>query len=154
MITMIWCEDLNHGIGKNNQIPWKIKEEMNHFRSFTTGHILVSGRRTMESLNNKPLPNRTHLVLTRNHDYHPDPRVKVYHDYQQILKDYQNQDLIIIGGKDIYQLFLPYADQLVISTLNQAYDCDLYMKLDLSNFNKFKSQKHDLFTINWYNRKK
>lgn len=153
MIYMIWCEDINHGIGKNNHLPWRIKEELQHFKNTTLNQTLVCGRKTMESMNNKPLVGRKHLVLTRSSNYHPHPEIKIYHDHLKIIDEYKNKDLYIIGGKEIYNLFMPYANVLIITTLNDSYDCDLFFNPDLTNFQKTKTRIYKLFTINWYNRK-
>lgn len=153
MISMIWCEDINHGIGIDNSLPWHIKEEMDHFRTTTLNQIVVCGDKTFLSWGGKPLKNRTNLVLTLDPNFSSEG-VIVYHDLRKLMSDYANKHIYIIGGKSIYQAFLPYADELIISTLHKDYRCNLFMQLDLHNFHIVKTINHELFDVNYYQRNK
>ncbi len=150
MLKMIWCEDINHGIGINNKMPWNIKEEMRHFISSTKGHTVVMGRKTYESIG-KPLPNRTNIVLTNNKDLKID-NVQICHDFNEILKKAKSSDIFIIGGASIYRQFLPYADQLIISHLPDSYHCTEFLNFDLSNFKEVNKVDHQLFTVSYYEK--
>ena len=152
MIKMIWCEDINHGIGIDNNLPWNVKEEMNHFRTTTLNHAIVCGEKTFASWGNKPLEQRENIVITLDKKYKAPEGVKVYYDFKDLIKDYQDKDVFIVGGKTIYTLFFDYADELIISTLKKSYDCNIFMKFDLSNFKKIKSEDHAEFVINYYKR--
>lgn len=154
MISMIWCEDLNHGIGIDNKLPWAIKEEMDHFRSTTLNQIIVCGGNTFLSFGSKPLKNRTNIVLSLDKDFKVPENVILYHDMNKLMDDYKDKHIYIIGGKSIYQAFLKYADELIISTLKKTYNCNMFMNLDLSNFKKVKTVKHNEFDVNYYSRLK
>ena len=156
MIYMIWCEDIEHGIGIDNKLPWKIKEEMDHFRNITLGKTILCGEKTFASWGNVCLPGRHNFVITLDKDYKPIPGCLVYYDYKDVLKDYQGKekDVYICGGKQIYKLFFPYADHLIISTLKKSYKCNVFMKFDLSKFKIEKTEHHELFDVNYYVRKK
>ncbi len=153
MISMIWCEDKKHGIGINNALPWKIKDEMDHFRETTINQIVVCGEKTYASWGGRPLKNRTNIVLTLDKNFKSDECI-VYYDINQLINDYKDKHIFIIGGKSIYNAFFPFADELIISTLKQEYECNMFMEFDLSDFNKTKTVDHELFTINYYQRKK
>ena len=155
MIKMIWCEDINHGIAKNNQLPWHIKEEMLFFKNTTLNNIVVMGKNTWLSLNKKPLINRINYVLTRNKDFKINlDNVFVIHDILDILELNQtsDKDIYIIGGKKVYEAFFKYAQQLIISKLNDDYQCDLLLNYNLNGFKLLQTINHDTFKIEIYER--
>ncbi|WP_341323499.1 dihydrofolate reductase [Solibacillus sp. FSL H8-0523] len=125
MIKLIAAVDLNWGLGYNNQLLFRIEEDMKRFRKLTEGHIVVMGRRTYESLG-KPLRKRVNVVVTRNKEYKPsDSSVFVEHNINKVLKYYlgtgeQDKDLWVIGGADIYEAFIECADEIWITHVNAA----------------------------------
>ena len=155
MIKMIWCEDLNHGIAKNNQLPWHIKQEMLFFKNTTLNNIVIMGKNTWLSLNQKPLKNRINYVLTTNKDFKINlDNVFVIHDILDILELNQtsDKDIYIIGGKKVYEAFFKYAQQLIISKLNDDYQCDLLLNYNLNDFKLIKVIKNDAFKTEIYER--
>lgn len=154
MIKMIWCEDINHGIGIDNKLPWSIKDEINHFRVTTLNHIVVCGEKTFASWGNKPLPHRKNVIVTLDKNFTIPKGVQVFNDFKKVIDYFKNKDIFIIGGKTIYTLFFPYANELIISTLKKSYNCNLFMHFDLSKFEKIKQEEHDEFTVNYYKRVK
>lgn len=155
MIKMIWCEDLNHGIAKNNQLPWHIQQEMLFFKNTTLNNIVIMGKNTWLSLNQKPLKNRINYILTTNKDFKIDlDNVFVIHDIQDVLELNKNtdKDIYIIGGKIIYETFFKYAEQLIISKLNDDYQCDLLLNYNLNDFKLIKVIKNDAFKTEIYER--
>ena len=155
MIKMIWCEDLNHGIAKNNQLPWHIKQEMLFFKNTTLNNIVIMGKNTWLSLNQKPLKNRINYVLTTNKDFKINlDNVFVIHDIQDVLELNKNtdKDIYIIGGKKVYETFFKYAEQLIISKLDDDYKCDLLLNYNLNDFKLIKVIKNDAFKIEIYER--
>ena len=155
MIKMIWCEDLNHGIAKNNQLPWHIKQEMLFFKNTTLNNIVIMGKNTWLSLNQKPLKNRINYILTTNKDFKIDlDNVFVIHDIQDVLELNKNtdKDIYIIGGKIVYETFFKYAEQLIISKLNDDYQCDLLLNYNLNDFKLIKVIKNDAFKTEIYER--
>ena len=150
MLKMIWCQDVNGGIGINNKMPWNIKQEMQHFIQTTKNHVVVMGRKTFESIG-RPLPNRTNIVLSNN----PSLKivgVKVINNFQEIIDLPKTQDVFIIGGASIYRQFLNDADQLVVSCLPDAYECTEYLKFNLKDFKIFKTEDKELFIVKYYER--
>jgi dihydrofolate reductase len=112
---------------------------MLHFKSITTGNVIVMGRKTFESIG-KPLANRINIVLTRDLKFKVNG-VVIYHDINKLIEDFINKDIYVIGGKQIYEAFKKYADMYIISYINSVYDCDTFM--DNMNINNFKLLKED-----------
>lgn len=159
MICLIWCEDKNHGIAKKGIIPWNIPSDRAIFKKVTLNKIVVMGRKTWESLPIKPLPNRVNYILTRDESFKANlPSTYVIHDIEPILEIGRTNDVFVIGGKQIYKLFFKYATGLIISKLNQDYDCDTIMEYNLDNFEQSKSMTiHDKngtdYVLEAWNRK-
>jgi len=119
--------DENYGIGKNGKLLIENREDMRFFKETTTGHIIIMGRKTLESMGNKPLPNRTNIVLT-NQDIEI-PGIIVKHDWMEMVCW---SDAFVIGGSQIYQLFLPYYDEIYLTENKGLYDADSFFP----DFNK------------------
>ncbi|MDR2568179.1 MAG: dihydrofolate reductase [Mycoplasmataceae bacterium] len=152
MIKLVWAEDLHGGIGLGNKLPWKIKEEMEHFVKTTINQVVVMGSNTYASIG-KPLPNRENIVLSFNENKKIDG-VKVYNSVDQILRDYQDKDVYVIGGKKTFEAFWDIADELIVSVIQEIYDCDLFMdRINLNRFVLVKEENHDLFVVKYYLRK-
>lgn len=140
MICLIWCEDKNHGIAKNGIIPWDVPSDRAIFRKVTAGKIIVMGRKTWQSLPKKPLPNRINYILTKDESFKVDlPNTYVIHSIEPILELGRNNEVYIIGGKQVYDLFFKYANGLIISRLNEDFGCDTIMEYDLNKFEQSKS---------------
>ena len=104
MITMIYACDENNAIGKDGDLPWRQSTDLQHFKSITSGGTIVMGRKTWESLPGK-LPNRRHVVLTRG--VRTDVETATF---DEIIEMAKSQDLFVIGGGEIYELFLPHTE--------------------------------------------
>lgn len=154
MITLIWCEDKDTGIGINNSIPWHIKEDLEFFKKTTLNHPIIMGRKTFESIG-KPLKNRKNIIITRNKNYKvEDSSVEIYNNVNEVLKRYNNQDVFVIGGKQIYLLFNNHADKLLVSRLPNSYNCDTFMNdFNYSSFYIINIQEKEEFKIYEYLRK-
>lgn len=143
MLSMIFANDRNYLIGKDNWIPWDIPNDLDYFKTMTTGKTIIMGRKTFESFG-KPLPNRHHVVLTRNKDFQADGCV-VFHQIEDVLdyiKQFSDQEVIVIGGSEIYQQFLNYADRLYITYIDTEFEGDTYLpKFDLSNWQLTSKEK-------------
>ena len=128
-MNIIVAVDKNWAIGKNNKMMWSIPADMRFFREKTTGHVVVMGRKTLESFpNGLPLKQRTNLILSRDRSY----KVKgalVLHTMEELLehlKEYDSSDIFVIGGESIYRQFLPYCDTAYVTRIDHAYDADTY----------------------------
>lgn len=129
---MIVAIDLHNGIGKNDELPWHLSEDLKRFKSITTGHPIVMGRKTWESLPKKPLPERQNIVLTTDKNYNA-PGADVVTSIEEV-KQIVNpaQEIFIIGGAQIYNLFLPKISKIHLTLVWDWFDCDAH----LENFNR------------------
>lgn len=153
MFVCIWCEDKDHGIAKNNSLPWHFPEEMQHFKKTTLNHKIIMGRNTYLTLN-KPLPYRINYVACNDLNYKND-EVNVVYDLNNFINEYKDSSEIIyvIGGKQIYDQMIPFSKKLIISRLNKSYNCDLFLdNVDYSKFKLIKVEHHNDFTIYYYER--
>ena len=145
-ISMIWAMSTNRVIGRDNSLPWRLPRDMKHFMTTTLGKPVVMGRKTLESMKS-PLPGRTNIVLTTNTDYKREG-VKVVHTLEDALAQAQAQceidgqdELMIIGGADIYALGLPIATRLYITHVHAELEGDVFFpEFDLASWQKVQSE--------------
>jgi dihydrofolate reductase len=125
-----WDEEL--GIGKDNSIPWRCKEDIDHFKKTTAGHKVVMGRKTWESIPFKfrPLPNRTNIIITRQENYVADGAI-VSNDI--IWPDSEEDKLFVIGGSEIYKIYMPYTDMIYVTKISGKHSCDTFWPSNLLN---------------------
>lgn len=106
MLTMIFACDMNNAIGKDGDLPWRQSTDLQHFKKITLGGTIVMGRKTWESLPGM-LPDRRHLVMTRGNREDVDTIT-----YQEVLQLSKEEEIFIIGGGEIYTLFLPHVNKI------------------------------------------
>jgi dihydrofolate reductase len=123
-ITLIAAVAKNRVIGRDNKLPWRLPADLAFFKKTTMGHPVVMGRKTFESIG-KPLPGRTNIVLTRQPDYEAAGCV-VVRSIEEVLERFGDADLFVIGGREIYELFLPYAHRLLITMLDHEFEGDAF----------------------------
>ncbi len=123
-LTLIVATDNAGGIGIRNTLPWKLPEDLAHFKRTTTGHPILMGRKTFESIG-RPLPNRRNIVISRNPDWHHDG-VETVASLQAALDLPDAAEVFVIGGAEIYRLALPLADRLIVTEIGQRFDCDAF----------------------------
>tara|TARA_B100001559_G_scaffold49129_1_gene37614 strand:+ start:5687 stop:6178 length:492 start_codon:yes stop_codon:yes gene_type:complete len=127
-IKLICAVSKNNVIGNKNKLPWNLSEDLKRFRKLTNDNVIVMGRKTYDSIG-KPLPNRENLVLSKNKKLKID-NVKVFSSPKEILDFYYTKkiknDLFIIGGTFIYELFIDYCDYLLITYVNKEFEGDAY----------------------------
>ena len=133
MISLIAAIGKNNELGKDNQLVFHIKEDMRFFRETTTGHPILMGRKTFESIG-RPLPNRINYVITRHPEGLPDG-VEPVRDLRQFLESWQDskEELFVIGGAMVYFESLPYAKHLYLTEVDATVsDADTFFP----NFDK------------------
>ena len=148
MIIMIAAAAENNALGKDNKIVWHLPNDYKRFRQLTSGHYIIMGRRTFESLQ-KPLPDRTHIIITRQKDYQAPGCIVVDSIEKALSACPQDQDSFIIGGGEIYTIGLPYADKIELTRVHASFEADAFFpeiidtewKLEASEFNE-KDEKH------------
>lgn len=126
-ISMIVAMGRDNVIGKDNKMPWVLPADLKYFKEITMGHPVVCGRKTLESMGG-PLKGRRNIILTRNRGYKPDWDCEVVHSVDEVLQlaSESIKEVFIIGGAEIYKMFLPYASKLYITTIDQDFEGDTY----------------------------
>lgn len=128
-MKMILSADENWGIGKDNRLLASVPEDMKFFRETTSGHVVVMGRKTLESFpGGKPLKNRTNIVITTDREYDGKGAVVVnsFEELKKLLESYETDDVFIIGGGNVYRQMLPYADTCYITKFRKSFDADTF----------------------------
>lgn len=126
MISLIVAMDQNRVIGLNNEMPWHLPNDLKHFKKTTTGHTIVMGRKTFESIG-RILPNRKHVVLTRSDQSFPQ-EVEVLQSIEQLINYIKQQDdeVFILGGGQLYKKMLPYTNKMYITLIDDQFKGDTY----------------------------
>lgn len=131
MIILIAAVAENNALGKNNDLLWHLPNDFKHFKEMTSGHYIIMGRKTFESFP-KPLPNRIHVIISRQKDYQSEGCIVVQDLEQAIEVCPKNEDIYIIGGGRIYQQSISFADQLEITRVHHTFDADVFFpEIDL-----------------------
>jgi dihydrofolate reductase len=146
IISQIAALARNHVIGKNNDLPWKLPDDMKFFMETTKGHHVVMGRKNYDSLKGrfKPLPDRTNIVVTRQHQFEA-PGCHVVHavpDALAIARRNNEREAFVIGGAEIYRLTLPFAHRLYLTEIDAEIEGDTYFPDFDKNQWKEISRKH------------
>ena len=117
-------------IGNAGALPWRIPEELKAFKRITTGHAIVMGRKTWESIG-RPLPGRLNVVITRQRDYQANgavvvPSLAAAFELAEARQAEFGDEIFVIGGSEIYREALPHADRIYLTRVNQAFEGDTY----------------------------
>ena len=157
-ISLIAAIGENNELGYQNDLIWHLKEDMKFFRSTTSGHSIVMGRKTFESLPNL-LPNRTHLVISR-HEI-PNPEVKTFHSKEEIdaYLAKLDEEVFVIGGASIYKMFILETMKIYLTEIKASHPADVYFPaFNKDEFDKktlLEGEEKDIhYTINQYTRRK
>lgn len=124
-ITLIWAMSKNGVIGKDNQLPWRLPADLKFFKEQTTGKTMIMGRKTWESLGCKPLPNRRSVVVTTDQSYQAEG-AEVVHSVEEALKYREDGELMVIGGAALFEHFIPLADRLLVTVIDEEFAGDVY----------------------------
>lgn len=155
MIKMIVAHDRNRVIGKDNAMPWHYSEDLKYFKETTLHKNVLMGSRTLESIISylgKPLPNRHTILLSSRIDVPYE--VELFHSVEDVLIDYKDQELFVAGGRSIYEQFLPYADYLYITFIDEEYDGDTYFpEYTMDDWKLISSRKIGVLDFRVYERK-
>jgi len=125
IISLIAAMDENGVIGYKNKLPWNLPSELNYFRETTKGKPVVMGRKTHESIG-RPMPERLNIIITRDKNYKTNNCI-VVHSREDALKAAKgSNEIMVIGGAEIYRLFLPIANRLYVTKVHGAFKGDTY----------------------------
>lgn len=143
MITMIAAAGENNELGRDNELVWHLPDDFKRFKQLTTGHHIIMGRKTFESFP-KLLPNRTHIVITRNKNYHQ-RGVIIVHSMEEALNQAGNDDQpFIIGGGEIYKIGLEFATKIELTRVHGTFDADAYFpEIPQATWKLISSEEHE-----------
>ncbi len=147
MISLIAAIGKNNEIGRKNELLWNLPADMKHFRETTSGHTVVMGQKTFESLG-RPLPNRRNIVLTRDNSFSKEG-VEIAHSLEEFDSLFRKtlkpeEEVFIIGGGQIYKLFMEKADKLYITHVDGEFlDADTYFpEIDKNKWRETSREEH------------
>lgn len=138
---MLVAYSKNYGIGINREIPWRIPEDLKRFKKITEHNVVIMGKNTFLSIpdKHKPLPNRVNIILTKNptqacfdsYRHTPDVFVTRFESLQDILQSITDKRLFVIGGRQIYDLFLPYIQLIHATCVYKNFsNSDVFLDMD------------------------
>lgn len=159
MISMIVAADENNVIGKDNDLIWHLPDDLRFFKEKTTGHAIIMGRKTYESVG-RPLPNRTNIIITRDPEFEVEGCVVVSSLDKALEKAYAvDKNPFIVGGEQIYRLALPFAECIYLTRVHHQFEGDRHFpELDacwqeVESIPHPADEKHAFsFTITTYNK--
>lgn len=152
MITIVVAMGLGNEIGANNQLLWHLPTDLKHFKEITTGHPIIMGRKTYESIG-KPLPNRTNIVVSRKKDWFEEG-ILIVGSLKEAIKFAKKMDeeIFIIGGGNIYEQTIDLADQLEVTQVNANLEADIFFpEIDEKIWKKTEEINHEKDEKNEYN---
>ena len=149
MLTIIAAVAENNALGKNNDLLWHLPNDFKRFKTLTSGHYIIMGRKTFESFP-KPLPNRTHIIITRQKNYNPENCIVVDSLDKAIAACPTNEEIFVIGGGEIYNQSINLVGKLDITKVHANFEAEVFFpEIDLtiwklvSEEHYFKDEKHD-----------
>ncbi len=143
-ITLIAAASKNNALGKDNDLLWHLPDDFKRFKKLTTGHKIIMGRKTFESFPT-PLPNRTHIIITRDKEYTvPFEGCVVVHSIEAALKLVENDEIsYIIGGGEIYRQGEKFATKIELTRVHKAFEADTFFpEIDLNDWELIEEEYH------------
>jgi len=146
-VALIWAMTRNRIIGRNNALPWDLPDEMRHFVRSTRGKPVIMGRKQFEAMG-APLPRRTNIVLSRNPDLSANGATVVRTldaavDYAKTLLTSEDDEVMVIGGAEIYGLALPRADRLYFTLIDAELEGDAsFPEFDIGEWREVSREDH------------
>lgn len=128
-------------IGRDNDLPWRIPADLKHFKAMTMGKSMIMGRRNFESIG-RPLPGRTSIILTRDPDYRAEG-CRVVHSVDDAISAAEGPEIMVIGGAEIYRLFLPLASTIYLTRVHADVPGDVHFPtVDWSQWRLVAKSQH------------
>lgn len=125
-ISIIAAIGQNNELGKDNDLLWHISEDLKRFKRLTSGHMVIMGRKTFNSIHNKPLPNRRNIVITSDKEMNF-PNIEIAHSFEKAI-DFtaKEKEVFILGGAKIYEQFLPHTQKMYLTRVHKTYHADTF----------------------------
>lgn len=144
VVSLIAAVSDNGVIGRDNELPWHLPADLRRFKSLTTGHHMIMGRRTWDSIGRRPLPGRPTIVITRDESYSAD-RAQVAHSISDALDLVGDDDEVFIaGGEAIYRLAIPVADRIYLTRIHTEVEGDTFFpELDEGDWKVVHEERHE-----------
>lgn len=150
-ITLIAAAAENNALGKDNDLVWHLPDDFKRFKAITSGHFIIMGRKTFESFP-KPLPNRTHVIITRQKNYQVPEGCLVVASIEEAIKlavtssgdeKLQNEEVFIIGGGEIYKQSIEIADKIELTRVHTEVEADTFFpEINLNNWKLLEEEYH------------
>lgn len=152
-IALIVAMSENGVIGNQNKLPWHLPEELKYFREKTQDKPVIMGRKTFESMGNKPLPNRLNIILSHALRFTA-PDCKIAHSVEDALKSAGDcEEIMVMGGAEIYEVFLPVASRIYLTVIHQTYAGDtVFPTVDWQTWKILSEEKRDGFTLKVFDK--
>ena len=143
MIIQIAAASQNNALGKDNKLVWHLPDDFKRFKQLTLGHYIILGRKTFDSFD-KPLPNRTHIIVTKNKDYKAVEGCIIVNSIEEALKAVpKNEDVYIIGGGELYKQSIHLADKIELTRVHTTCDADAFFpEINLAEWKVVKEEYH------------
>ena len=150
-ITVLAAVGANLAIGREGTMPWHLPEALAHFKATTMGHVMVMGRGTYESIG-RALPGRRTIVITHQQGWHA-PSVEVAHSLPEALALAGPADVFVVGGSDVYRQAMPFADQMLLTEIDQSPEADAFFPaFSPEDWRESAREAHDGFAFVTYER--
>jgi dihydrofolate reductase len=142
MIIMIAAVAENFALGKDNELVWHLPDDFKRFKQLTTNHYIIMGRKTFESFP-KPLPNRTHVIITRQEDYTAEGCLVVANLADALAMVPKDENAFVIGGGEIYALALPFTDVIELTKVHARFEADTFFpEIDSKQWKLVSTEYH------------
>jgi len=140
-LTIVVAIDAQRGIGVDNQLPWHLPEDLAHFKRLTSGHPIIMGRKTFDSIG-RPLPNRRNIVITRNSDWRHDG-VEAVTSLEAAIALLDGAPAFIIGGAQIFAASMDLTERMVVTEIAHSFACDTFFPpLDAARWRESARETH------------
>ena len=151
-ITLLAAVGANLVIGRDGDMPWHLPQDLAHFKATTMGHTMVMGRKTYDSIG-RPLPGRRTIVITHQQSWHT-AGVEVAHSLAEALALAGPTEVFVIGGGEVFEQAMPFADQMMLTEIGQSPEGDAYFPaFDRDHWHEIAREGHDGFAFVTYERK-
>lgn len=153
MIKLIAAVGPNNLIGSGDKLPWHLPSEFKHFKETTLNHSLLFGKTTYLGIG-KNLPNRETIVLSSKGVVGPDRVIRNETELNELFEEFKDSEkiLFIAGGKQVYEKFYKWAEELIISEVETSSKGDVYLEIDLSDYKLVDEKQMDGFKVKHYKR--
>ena len=146
MLSILVAVAENGAIGKDNDLIWYLSDDLKRFKALTTGHTIIMGRKTFESLPKGALPNRTNVVLTKDKSKSY-PNCLMLHSVEEIIEKYaeDSEEHFIIGGGQLYADLLPFAKRIYLTRVHHSFEADVFFpEIEMEEWLVESEEKHSV----------